>query len=197
MQIGEICDMFIKSENPQAHQSQQLIADALLSLMTIYPYEEITITQICQKAQVARRTFYRNFEFKIYILEYYIDNMIQKYLADYYDPELTMQEELKYFFDFLLQHKEFWVLLDRHNLFYLLNNALTRYLTQFLYVPKIMVTIREPKLDIYVLGFITSTLCSNISLWVKNNFEVSSDMMVDLTTIFLSGLQNALNFKTE
>lgn len=169
--------MFILSNSPQAYRSQQMIGDALLKLMTIYPYENITITQICQEAQVARRTFYRNFEFKIDILEYYLDHMFKTYLTDYYDPVLTMEEDLKCYFDFLLQHKFFLVALDQHNLFYLLNKTHTIYFSEFLYLPKIIDTVKEPELDLYVLGFIISTLCSNISLWVKNNFEVSSDII--------------------
>ena len=187
--------MFILSNSPQAHRSQQMIGDALLKLMTIYPYENISITQICQEAQVARRTFYRNFEFKIDILEYYLDHLFKIYLSDYYDPMLSMTEDLKCYFNFLLQHKNLLVALDQHNLFYLLSKAYTIYFSEFLYLPKIIDTVKEPELDLYVLGFIISTLCSNISLWVKNNFELSTDIMVDLTTVFLSGLKNAENFK--
>ena len=185
--------MFIKSESPQARQSQQMITDGLLSLMTLYPYEDITITQICQESQVARRTYYRNFEFKIDILDYYLDNMFQNYLSNYYDSKLTMHQDLKCYFEFLLQHKNFLALLDKHNLFYLLNKTYTRSLSPFLNVPKVRGIVRKPKFDIYVLGFITSTICSNISLWIKNDFEESSDMMADLTTVFLSGLKNDVN----
>ena len=40
--------MYIKSKNSQALQSQQMITDALLKLMMLYPFDNITITQICQ-----------------------------------------------------------------------------------------------------------------------------------------------------
>lgn len=189
--------MFNKSKNNQVCQSQQMITDALLSLLQTFQYEDITITQICNEAQVVRRTFYRNFEFKGDILEYYIDNMFQQYISTYYDSKLNMQQDLKCYFDFLLQHKDFLILMDKHNFFYLFNKTYSKYISQFLYIPKIIDTVKEPKLEVYVLAFISSTICSNISLWVNNRFSTSSTIMASLTTVFLSGLKNATDFKTQ
>ncbi|WP_320163913.1 TetR-like C-terminal domain-containing protein [uncultured Trichococcus sp.] len=186
--------MYIISENPQAHQSQKMIADALLKLMQIYPYEDITITQICQEAQVARRTFYRNFEFKIDVLEYSLGILFQNYLSNYFDSNFTMRQELECYFEYLFQNKDFFTLLDKHNLFHIVNKTHTLFFSQFIYISKIIDTLKEPKLTPYVLGFISSTICSNIQFWVKNNFDVSFEIIAALTTVFLSGLENAKHF---
>ena len=186
--------MHIKSENLQALQSQQMITDALISLMKAYPYNDITITQICQEAQVVRQTFYRNFESKIDILEVYLDNMFQNYSSDYLDSEL-MYQQLKNFFDYLLKYKDFLTLIEKNNLFFLLNRTLTIYISKFLVVSQFMETVDEPKLHVYVLDFIVSTLCSIISLWVKNGFEDSSEKLKNLARTFFSGLENAMNLK--
>ncbi|MCB2360382.1 hypothetical protein [Clostridium estertheticum] len=58
----------------------------------------------------------------------------------------------------------------------------------FSYVPKI---IKEPKLDVYVLGYISSTICSILSLWVKNDFEEFTEMLSNLLKIFLAGLEKS------
>ena len=47
-----------------AERSKKTIAGALLKVMQIYDYKEITITQITQEADVSRKTFYRHFRDK-------------------------------------------------------------------------------------------------------------------------------------
>lgn len=182
--------MYTKSENLQAIQSQQMITDALLSLMKLHPYTDISITQICQEAKVVRQTFYRNFETKTDILELYLDNMFEQYVTNYLDSKSDMYNYLKSFFDYSLMHKEFLILLEKNHLFFLLTKSLPINISKFVYLPKIKETNEEPKLEVYVLGFITSTISSILSLWVKNNFEESTEMLANLSKTFLSGLLN-------
>jgi AcrR family transcriptional regulator len=189
--------MYIKSENLQAQQSKHMITDALLTLMKAYPFDDITITQICQEAKVVRQTFYRNFESKIDILEFYLDNMFEKYISDYYSSETELYCLLKRFFDYMSLQKYFLILIEKNNLFFLLNKTMTINITKFSLVPIIMETHNEQKHDIYILGFIASTICSILSLWVKNNFEESTEMLANLATTFLSGLEKAMNFENE
>ena len=45
----------------QIERTKENITSALLNLLTVYPLESITITQLCKKANVGRPTFYRHF----------------------------------------------------------------------------------------------------------------------------------------
>lgn len=63
----------LQSSNPIAQQSQRWIVQALLDLMGKEEYDRISVTRICSKAGLDRRTFYRNFESKNDVLEHYID----------------------------------------------------------------------------------------------------------------------------
>lgn len=184
--------MYIKRENLQALRSQQMITNALLSLMKSYPYEDISITQICEEAQVVRRTFYRNFEAKIDILEFYLDNMIKQYSIDYLNIKLDMYDLLKNYFEFSLLHKEFLLQLEKNNLFFLLDKSIKRSIYKFIEMPKIKETIADPALDDYVLGFIASTASSLLSLWVKNNFKEATETLAKLAETFFSGLEKAV-----
>ena len=62
--------MYTVQKNPAALRSQELICRGLCSLMAELPFEEITITRICQEAGVGRKTFYRNYERKEDVLEH-------------------------------------------------------------------------------------------------------------------------------
>jgi Transcriptional regulator len=181
--------MYVKSENLQALQSQQMLTEALLTLMKVHPFDEITVTQICQEAKVVRKTFYRNFETKTDILEFYFDHMIEKYLSNYSEPGIDWYLRVKSFFDDLLLYKEFLKLLEQNNLLSLLNKTIDMNISKYSLIPKIQGSIENPKLDEYVSNFITSTVSSILSLWVKHNFEESTEMLTYLVKIFLSGLK--------
>lgn len=185
--------MYTQSENLQVLQSQRLIANALFSLMKSYPYNDITITQICQEAKVVRQTFYRNFKTKADILEYSFDHMFQHYISDYYKPGIDIYQHLKIFFDYIIQHKEYLILIEKNDLFFYFSKLLTRNIryfsnTEFTHI------LRDPKLDIYVFGYITSTICSILSIWIQTNFEQPTDMLAKLSSVFFSGLKTSMDF---
>ncbi|MBZ9693497.1 TetR/AcrR family transcriptional regulator [Clostridium sp. M14] len=50
--------------NRIAEQSKKWLIEALFDLMEEKPYSTITVKEISDKAQLSRRTFYRNFKVK-------------------------------------------------------------------------------------------------------------------------------------
>lgn len=60
-------------------RAKEYITEAILQLLNNKKYEDITITDIAEKAGVTRITFYRNFESKDDIIKQYIQNIFSKY----------------------------------------------------------------------------------------------------------------------
>ncbi|MDN6617045.1 MAG: TetR/AcrR family transcriptional regulator, partial [Enterococcus sp.] len=60
--------------------SQEYITKALLALMEEKAYDEISITEITKKAQLARRTFYLNFSSKQEILDGYFEVLFMDFM---------------------------------------------------------------------------------------------------------------------
>ena len=58
-----------------AERSKEAIALALLKVMKIYDYKEITVTQITQEAGVSRKTFYRHFSDKDEVLKHLFNSL--------------------------------------------------------------------------------------------------------------------------
>lgn len=58
------------------------------------PYSDITISQICQRAGIARQTFYRNFETKDDVIRYYLNHLISHYSMQ---ASGDMEKDLKFF----------------------------------------------------------------------------------------------------
>jgi AcrR family transcriptional regulator len=71
------------------HQRQ--VAQSLLELMGKMPYEDITVTQLCQSAGISRRVFYHLFTGKTDALHALLDHTLldtAAYRADISDPAL-------------------------------------------------------------------------------------------------------------
>lgn len=98
----------LQSINPTAQRSQQWIMSALLELMEITEYDKITVSQICQKAELDRRTFYRNFDSKYDVLKQYTRLLGEEYMKMYATAEETTKyTAAKIFFEFWSRHLYF------------------------------------------------------------------------------------------
>jgi hypothetical protein len=73
-----------KLPNRQVQRTCSWILEAILLLMEQKPYEKITVSDIVDKAGIARQTFYRNFKDK--------DEVIVKYFANIFNSELLSLE---------------------------------------------------------------------------------------------------------
>jgi AcrR family transcriptional regulator len=50
------------SNNRQVRRTRSWISEALMLLMDEKPYDKITVSDITEKAGIARQTFYRNYD---------------------------------------------------------------------------------------------------------------------------------------
>lgn len=105
--------MYRKCITEVSVQHQKQVEQSLLELMKKMPYEDISVTRLCQAAGVSRRVFYHLFNSKADALHALIDHMILE--SESYHPEIPDQA-LRFFRYWKEQH----ALLDA-----LLENQLT------------------------------------------------------------------------
>lgn len=89
------------------------ITSSLISLMKKYPFDDITITQICDKAEVGRASFYRNFGSKRRVLEEHLTDLIMEWgteFEEHGDPMYFRESLLCHYY----KHRDFYLLLYRH-----------------------------------------------------------------------------------
>lgn len=67
--------METKNEDLRIRRTRKLLCDALFSLIMELPFEEILVTDICEKAMVHRTTFYKHFSDKNKLLEYGLNEL--------------------------------------------------------------------------------------------------------------------------
>jgi len=95
--------MYRKCTTEISVRHQKQVTDALLDLMGQMPYEDITVTQLCQRAGVTRRVFYHLFSNMTGALYAMIDHMILG--MEGHAPEI--QSEPLRFFYYWKEHRRF------------------------------------------------------------------------------------------
>ena len=85
--------------------------------MKDHPYQEISVKQIIMETDLARRTFYRNYESKDDVLNSIITDKIIEYAEGL---SLTPESPLDVIFRFCEINKDFLMLLHKNDLLYLL-----------------------------------------------------------------------------
>ena len=75
-----------KSKNRQVERTCSWILEAVLILMDEKPYSKITVSDITEKAGIARQTFYRNYKDK--------NEVIIKYFANIFNSEMLEVESI-------------------------------------------------------------------------------------------------------
>ncbi len=109
-----------KSVSPMSNEGRNTyvinhITDSLIKLMGEKPFNDISISELCDLAGVGRASFYRNFETKEAVLEKHLEEIWHDWEKDY-----ESKNEQSYFIESLLKcfykYKDFNLLLYRHNL---------------------------------------------------------------------------------
>lgn len=156
-------------------KSKDKIVNGLISLMQENDFENITIKEITNKAQVDRSTYYRNFKSKEYIIKYKLEQIMDEYLDNFNKKDNKTKEE--YLFTILTtfyKYKKFFQTIHKHNKTYLLQQVLMEYFKKSLEKENM-----ENKYVIYyhMGGIYNFTIC-----WIENDFK---DKPEELTKIAL------------
>jgi len=69
----------IENEDRRVRKTRKLIQDALFSLMQEYPYHKLRISQITERADISRSTFYLHYQTKEDLLLSIVDEIIDQY----------------------------------------------------------------------------------------------------------------------
>ncbi|WP_040468217.1 TetR/AcrR family transcriptional regulator [Limosilactobacillus gastricus] len=182
--------MFKHSQNQLVTQSQQRISQAMMKLLATESFAELTVTQICQEAEVGRKTFYRNFDDKMDVIAFYLyDEMQQERKTN---RPTNLSEAMQKAFVFIYHHQETFKLLDQNDLLPQLQRIIKHLIQNHIneLENKLHAMGIEDKIAYYV-NFTANTIYSNIELWVGSDFKESPDEIAQLTVNFLSGLRVA------
>lgn len=130
--------MYTNHINPIAQKNQDTFCDALFRLMKEKPLERISVTELCRMAKLDRATFYRSFETKDDVLDYYIDRQMTLLLAQL-PAHSTWEKNLTALFR--------WTYTERENLCILLDHHLASFFSDALSDKIILIMMTNIELD--------------------------------------------------
>lgn len=121
--------------HPSTLYSKNRLGQALVQLLEERAFGELTVTELCERAEIARRTFYRHFATLEDVLAYYVQGVIADFVqamrsrslasdasstngdAVIAQPATTMFEELVLrYFSFWQQHSTLLIQLNKNQL---------------------------------------------------------------------------------
>ncbi|QAA35287.1 TetR/AcrR family transcriptional regulator [Clostridium manihotivorum] len=102
------------------------------------PYSSISVKEIADKAQLSRRTFYRNFNVKDDLLTEYADYLFKEYLDELKQVKnLNISNVFIVYFSFWNNHLEELKLFKKNHLFYSLMEQVNLFIPYFNTIPNV------------------------------------------------------------
>ena len=151
------------------------ITDALLELLQKKNIEEISISELCNQAGIGRASFYRNFNSKEDILRAHIHALFQEWASDEnQENDQPLSELLRSLFTHFENHRDFYELLNRRNLIYLLKDVIIR-----LCGPNP----EQSKEEAYARAYVSYTLYGWIEVWFQRGMRETAE---DIAGMFQS-----------
>lgn len=165
--------MYKECKTERSAARQRLIGNTLLEMMKKRPYDDITVTDLCNELDMPRKAFYRYFDDKESALDCAIAQTLANYPAErpkIQSPRL-LHRELQDFFEFWLRNRSLIELLDK-------NGRLTKIIDISLHFPlETMVSIEkllpgdEEAMRVKIYRFAVSGLISLVIDWYREGFR--------------------------
>ncbi len=170
--------------NPTALKSQQWLTQTLLELMEEKPYVDISIMDICKKADLSRQTFYNYFESK--------DDLFRYLLRSTYDKKLnslteipSSNEAISAFVSVVRENPRMVNAIVKNNMGNLVSDEIFNAITQFLnrFIPNFE---NQPDFAYHVV-LLSGALTHFMLYYARNNKDLSEKEMTKILETFLSG----------
>ncbi len=150
------------------------ITNAMLNLLEEKEVECISASEITERAQVSRNSFYRNYKSKEDIILQYVRRLLVGWHEDYEKQNIDSNASLYgSLFKHLSDNREFYLLLRKRNLFHLFLDVLLEQSG-----PK-------PEMDntwAYITAFIAHGTYGWIEEWVNRGMQESGETMTEMLT---------------
>ncbi len=147
------------------------ITDALIALLADKPIEDISISELCNRAMIGRASFYRNYANKEEILKKHIEKIFrEECINDRRDGD-PLHETIKTIFSHFERHQELYTLVNRRGLVWLLKDVILG-----LVGPKP----EYPKELAYASAFVAYCIYGWIEVWFQRGMVESAEEMSEM-----------------
>lgn len=175
--------MYKLSLNPKVTYSLDSLSNSLFNLLENSDLNDITITEICDYTDINRRTFYRNCDNIIDLVNYKIDKLVNELLSLTDGKVNDDRKHFKILFDFWYKHKLFLVILKKQNLYSLFIQRFKMLYNKISYHFLEQVSNNKPNIKnikIYFNSFIIGGVSSMLEAWAENDFNDSIEDLIEI-----------------
>ncbi|CAH1857019.1 hypothetical protein R078131_01520 [Convivina intestini] len=155
------------------------IVDGLFKELETKKFSEIRIASLIKSAGVGRVSYYRNFDNKEEILDYYLQTIIetrqkQRKTQNVILTKKSVKQDLSSTFLFFLEQKDRFLLL--------FNSGLSAYVIEYFRSISNELHHQDPQLpnNLYLTSFLTGALSSVLFEWLQRNTPETPDEMADI-----------------
>ena len=172
--------MYKLCKTEQSTKRQQKIEEHLLALMESKHYEDITVTELCEKCEMPRKTFYRYFDSKDSALYGLIQHTCQSYsglAVEKSRKRRTLQGERTDFFSFWQEKKRLLDALNKSELLpKIIEISLNFPINEFLSISKFLPN-ESPWERVQIFKFTVGGLLVLMLDWYKRGYSESPEAM--------------------
>jgi AcrR family transcriptional regulator len=170
--------------NPTAIKSQRWLTETLIELMEEKPYEDISIMDICKKADLSRQTFYNFFDSKDELFRYLLKSIYIEKLNSLKEIP-SSNEAISAFVSVVRENPRIVNAIVKNNMGNLVSdeifNAITNFLNRF--IPNFD---HQPDFSYHIV-LLSGALTHFMLYYARNNEELSEKEMTKILETFLSG----------
>lgn len=184
-----------KTLDLRIRRTHKLLFDALMSLLTEKAFEDIRISDICDKAMIHRTTFYKHFEDKYQLLDFLLGQIVMDFneKSRHFTPDINSREYyinlIKLLFEHMHENKKLYSI-------GLLNNASTTKILQRAVIECLKSSLESNiangiKLAVptpIIAEFYSAAIVNVARWWLENNMPISIDDMVSYGDMLVSKL---------
>ena len=170
--------MNMNNEQKNTYVKKQITA-ALLDLLKEKPLSDISISELTNKAEISRVSFYRNYQNKEDILKEESDRLIKEWGMLYEsNPESAPEALFPSLFDFYRDHRDFYTTLYNAGMSSIMMETI---------ISTIQITPEMQNLEAYMKSFWAYGIYGWMLEWIKRGMQESGK---ELRTLFALPRQN-------
>ncbi|MDR2091446.1 MAG: TetR/AcrR family transcriptional regulator [Clostridiales bacterium] len=179
--------MYKKKINASALRSRRRIAESLVELMKAKPFNDVTITDICENAQLVRKTFYRNFRSKDEVILYLLENVFKEFITERNINDMAVNEILLDVYNFIDMYRDFLMLFYQNNLLRFVDKNVAEFIVKERLYNEIDLSAIDGKCLRYIPAHIAALIMSIVETWIDGGFAETPAELAALTDTILKG----------
>ena len=182
--------MYKMCKTEQSAARQRKLERGLLSAMSIHQYDEISVSDLCDQMGIPRKSFYRYFSGKDGALHALIDHTLldfEQFSGILVGRNPTnIQQELRRFFEFWLQHRQFLDALERSSLSgVLVQRAISQAQNEYA-LPREQTRGDSRRLQSHTITFCICGIMSMVTRWHRSGYAESPAELAQIAATLLT-----------